>query len=593
MRRCTPALWTFVALGSLAVALGLAAGATSSELGSFEDEPAHVATALMLRDWVTTWPPAHPIRFAELYYVHFPKVAIGQWPPMYHAWLALWMLVVGASTTAVTLANATLAAAAAWLAARFVARDGRAGSGAESAPRREATPPEPDSAPMALVGFVAGGVMLALPLVRELQAAAMTEVALACVGIAAALAFARWIERPCVGRAAWFGALAVAAIMTKGPGLALALVPPLALLLARRPRLALKPSLYVAPIVVAVLCAPWYALALPLSRSTWAEGGSPSLEYALRALRYYPGEVVRLGGPTLVALAAVGLWSGLAARTSRTRTASLAAWLLALAILDGAIPSSLEARHLVIGAPAFAALAGLGAVRTVRWLVRRGAVRLALARPAAVAAALLLLAPAWPTFARATKKDWQGFDEAARAVLGDPTLAGASVLVASGSTGEGLGVLGFALQESPRLPRGTEGTRPARQVLRASKVLASAGWTGSDYRTLFGSPEELADWLSQVPVAVVLRDRSTPERHRREHLEQLDRALESEPTPWQLRARIDVVRAGVRHPGALELWVAPELARTRPRTLTLDEVLGRARPGVVWDGQAGGPPPQR
>ncbi|MEZ6017445.1 MAG: hypothetical protein R3F49_20190 [Planctomycetota bacterium] len=550
-----------------ALSFGLASGALTSGFGAYEDEPAHVTTALMLRDWIATRAPLHPVRFAEDYYLHYPKVAIGQWPPVLHIAVALWTLAFGVSQAALLALPWLLAALTAWLTARLVVRELDPDAGAR------ATGLQPRAAPPATLwwsGAVAGIVLLALPLVQEFMSLIMTELPMAFVGTLGALAFGRWLEAPSVKRAVAFALVAVLAILTKGSGLALALVPPFALLLARRPGLALRPSLWVVPVLVGLICAPWYALSLPIVRASWSEGSSPSLEYALRALTYYPPEVVRLGGPAFIALAAVGLLVSLRPRRPQAVSAALAAWLGGLALLHASIPSSLEARHLVVAAPALTVFACLGAHAVVRRAVAWGLVRFADPRWAALGASALLVLPFGALRFTQVKKDWHGFDEAAALVCANADLQGDTVLVASGAAGEGLLVLGFALHEAPRRDR---------QVLRASKVLASASWIGDGYETRFESAAGVREWLASVPVAAVLLDASTPERHRRAHLVQLRDALEGAPETWTLAQRVDVVRAGQRFPEALEVWLAPGHAARAPQLLGLDEVLGRAPRG--------------
>jgi hypothetical protein len=49
----------------------------------------------MVYDYLAGVPKENPLAWAENYYLHYPKVAIGQWPPGYHVMEALWSLVWG------------------------------------------------------------------------------------------------------------------------------------------------------------------------------------------------------------------------------------------------------------------------------------------------------------------------------------------------------------------------------------------------------------------------------------------------------------------------------------------------------------------
>src|SRR5271165_2669525 len=71
-------------------------GAFAVEFGSNADESAHYITGLMIRDYIVSVMSGHftsPIAYAENYYVHYPKVSIGIWPPLFHLTEAFWGLI--------------------------------------------------------------------------------------------------------------------------------------------------------------------------------------------------------------------------------------------------------------------------------------------------------------------------------------------------------------------------------------------------------------------------------------------------------------------------------------------------------------------
>jgi len=582
-------LTRFLVCLGVVVALGLCGGRTSSELGAFEDEPAHVVTALMIHDWLTTFEPLHPVRFAEDYYVHYPKVAVGQWPPVYHGLLALWMLVFGASKLAVLAFNWVLVALTAALigelalgeVSRVAPVAGRPHRGTNAGPFRTGV-----SRAGLVFATTTGLIYVALPLVQDLGGGAMLEVLVGLFGTLGALAFGRWMEAPGVARALAFAGCAALTILTKGSGLAFAFVPMIALVLARRPRLALAPSLWLVPVAVGLVCGPWYLFSIDQSRSSWNEGTAPGAEFVARALQYYPRELVVLGGGLFLVLVLFGVWAHLGARRAsgsggsradaaggsrfecngRERSAAYLAWPLALGCLHCVVPSSLEARHLVAAAPLLVVFGALGAHALIGRAVAFGAVMCAGTERRLVTAAMLIgLVFAVQGF-RIEPKEERGFAALARAVQERPELEGRAVLVVSGAAGEGLGVLALALTDHPRR---------SRQVLRASKVLARSSWIGADYEPRFSDARTVRRWLESVSVAAVVFDDATPARHRRAHVELVRAALASEGSPWRLVRRFDRIMAGEDYPGALELWVAPELA-TRPQvTLGLNEVLSR------------------
>src|ERR1700758_3440929 len=71
----------FVALLGFVVILQFLGGAYASGFGGYPDEPAHLVTSLMVRDFLASLDFRHSWQFAQQYYYHYPKVAIGVWPP--------------------------------------------------------------------------------------------------------------------------------------------------------------------------------------------------------------------------------------------------------------------------------------------------------------------------------------------------------------------------------------------------------------------------------------------------------------------------------------------------------------------------------
>ena len=106
-----------VALLSLAVVIvvQILSGAYSAEYSGAADEAAHAVTSLMVRDYLLTFPWQNPVDFAVQYYIHYPKVAIGHWPPGYFLAQALWWLVLPPGRMSAMAFNVVTAVAASLL----------------------------------------------------------------------------------------------------------------------------------------------------------------------------------------------------------------------------------------------------------------------------------------------------------------------------------------------------------------------------------------------------------------------------------------------------------------------------------------------
>jgi hypothetical protein len=91
----------FGVLLGLIVTFQVLDGAYASSFGvSIEgnnDETAHLVTSLMIRDLITSLDFRHPWQFAQDYYYHYPRVAIGHWPPALYGTIGIWFLAFGAS----------------------------------------------------------------------------------------------------------------------------------------------------------------------------------------------------------------------------------------------------------------------------------------------------------------------------------------------------------------------------------------------------------------------------------------------------------------------------------------------------------------
>jgi hypothetical protein len=76
-----------VLLGFVVILQGLSS-AYASGFGGFPDEPAHLVTSLMVRDFLAGLDFRHPWQFAQQYYLNYPEVTIGVWPLGFYAALA-------------------------------------------------------------------------------------------------------------------------------------------------------------------------------------------------------------------------------------------------------------------------------------------------------------------------------------------------------------------------------------------------------------------------------------------------------------------------------------------------------------------------
>ena len=97
-------LWPAAAMiGVVLLAVQISGGAFKAEFTGHPDEAAQFVSGLMVYDYLATLPRENPIAWAGQYYLHYPEVAIGHWPPGYHAMEAVWWLFLGPSRTTAML----------------------------------------------------------------------------------------------------------------------------------------------------------------------------------------------------------------------------------------------------------------------------------------------------------------------------------------------------------------------------------------------------------------------------------------------------------------------------------------------------------
>jgi len=81
-----------------------------AEFGGTPDEPAHYVTGLLVRDYITSGWPANPLEYARNYYVHYPKLGLGHWPPFFYVVQTAWSLVFTPSRVSMILLMGVLTA---------------------------------------------------------------------------------------------------------------------------------------------------------------------------------------------------------------------------------------------------------------------------------------------------------------------------------------------------------------------------------------------------------------------------------------------------------------------------------------------------
>lgn len=534
---------SFLLIFTVQIGLQVANHGYTSEFARTYDEAGHYVTGLMVHDFIAGLDWRTPMAFAENYYLHYPKVALGHWPPFYYLIQATWTLLFSPSRTSIMILMALLTSLLALIIGSSLRREFGWWAG------------------------MGGGLLfLALPLVQANTSVLMLEVCLALFAFLAAISFGKYLDTESSRWAAGFTIFAVLAIMTKANGLALGLLPPLAFLIMRRYRLLRRPSFWIPAVIVIVVCGPWYWLTLDMLKNGILEQ-SPTLDYTLAAIPTFSQHLLLSVGIGILALAGVGVFSKIVLPFGddavEGKWVALFGLLLATVVFHWIVPASFEPRHLVPALPPTICLAVAGLAYLVDTLPPHGQHR---ALKALVLSTLAIAAFLIQTFST-PRRPWHGFDRAAAAILGQPDLDGSVLLIASDPAGEGAFISEVAVREA----------RPGHFVLRGSKAFSKSRWDGTEYQSYFDTSDAMRDFLHQTPIGVLVVDRSVPPRYVTPDQRLLWTTLEESREDWDLMTTFSLVRNGIVIPDAIHVYVqrGHQTRERHPIHVDLTEMLGR------------------
>jgi hypothetical protein len=446
-------------------------GVATSDLVMYPDEPSHFVSALMIYDFVRGGAWGNPMGFAIDYYLHFPKVAIGHWPPFFHVMQAIAFFVFGRSLETAHLFQALIAGFAAGIPAMVMHR--RAG----------------------LVAGLATGATVALsPLAMYWANGVMLDLLIGLLVLVATLAWARYWQTRTLGWAMAFALLAAAAIMTKANALGLAALPVLHCALTRDGRVLLTWKTWCAALLVGVIVVPWLALTYRITADGLVQ--SWGWDYTSEALTTYPAGFPVMAGWPVTAGLIVG--AGYVLKPSRARTDPILVALLAaiagMLVLLFLVPSDTLVRYLLTVLPMVAVVATTGLI----WAARAAAARFAVGRHISTIASALMAAAVAASlasvFALPRAPHWH-----LRQVVTDIRAAGTPnpLVLASGSTRlEGGLTAAFANAEPDR----------RHYVIRGSAALASSNFSGTSYRLRFETVPEMGQFLADSQIGWVVID---------------------------------------------------------------------------------------
>jgi Dolichyl-phosphate-mannose-protein mannosyltransferase len=485
-----------------------------SEFSGTPDEPAQYVTGLMVHDYIAAGFPRSALPYARNYYLHYPKVALGHWPPFFYVVQAAWTLLFTTSRTSVMLLMAAVTALLATMLCEVL--------------RKEFS---------LAMGMSAATLFISLPVVEEFSRLVMAEMLVALLVLLAVLSYGRYLDTGRWQPSACFGVWFTLALLTNGTAIQLAMLPPFAVLFGRRWHLLRSFSFWLPAMLVLGIAGPWYLWVPGAQHESVARFGGVRFNWG--RLTGTPTAWAEMLGLILMIAATLGL---LICCRQILRGSAGGKWIASVAVVLGAYLARLligayEERHLLVNIPMllmFAALSAGWCLSQPRWQGLKAA-------PRNLAVGLALVALLSFHVYKSPIKRHYGFSEVAQDLLSRPAFKNSVFLICGSATGEGMLISEVAARES----------RPGHIVLRASKMLASENWMGLHYQPLFHDQREVLQYLESIPTGIVVIDgygRRTP------HGQLLFQGIQLHPEKWELLAQSPPSGGGTFPAGDIQVY---------------------------------------
>lgn len=482
------------------------------------DEPSHFLNGYFIASYIKDHFGSNPLAFATDFYIHYPKISIGHWPPAYYGFLGLVFLVLPPTYTTIFILNVLVAALPVIGVAVALGR---------LSGRRAA---------------LAGATIYALaPLTLEGHAMFMVDQPLAACLLTATALWIGYALKPAWLRALGFATVSALAVLVKGNGWVALFIPFFHSALTGNWRRLVSVKLFVAALLAAAVVVPWYLVTAKIAADGFNyQAGVGFAAKALAANLIFLGGNISWVGMALALYAIVAEFRERAASPLRwTIVSGVLSLVLATLTLQSLVPVDIVDRYMAPALPAVVVLTVLGAVRLLASL--RGA-RTGIWRAAGASALVAVMA--WPGM-----RHW--FERMPKADVGASLIAERlapaarpAVTVIDGSSGyEGAFIAAMAVHD-PLL---------TSYVVRASKLLADSNFMGSNYTLKFQNPPSVLAELRRLGVQHVVLVRLGEDTFT--HSTQLRQALTLPESGYWLAESL----AHKNHPGVTEVYesIAP------------------------------------
>lgn len=500
-----------VALAVLAAAMVSLHALNSGLSGS--DEGSHFLNGYLIWSYLTKAIGQNPMTYATDFYVHYPKISIGHWPPLYYVFLASFFFVLPHAPFPFMIVNLVVGALPALLVARVV---------------RQVL-----GLPWAVLAAI---TYVLIPISLNNTVRLMLDQALAGFCLLAALLWSAYAKEPTLRRGLAYAAVAAAAILLKGNGWVLGVFPFFHIALMGRWRVLLNWRTYVAGALALSLVGAWTVATYKISSDgfNYAWG----LDYFLLATSTFLFALYANLGPFGLIAALVGIVGSISSKDRpelREVGRTGLAMVLATILFHSIVPVDLDSRYMSSAIPPLAIFMAIGVWMTTR---RWQSVAVWPWPVLTVALALFCIPGILFLHNRPARFDMR-MDLVAAQVAEQP---GGLVVVIDGNAGaEGALAAEVALRD------------PARQnyVVRSSQLLAKSDFMGKRYALRVDTPDVVLGLLDDISCSAVVVAEGPFIEPRFAHSDLLLSALRHPSSPFRLKQTYE----HYRHDGRTYLYL--------------------------------------
>jgi hypothetical protein len=459
---------------------------------SGSDEPSHFLNGYFVNLYFKSHFGENPLNFAKAYYLHYPKISIGHWPPAFYGFVGLLFFVLPASFTTVFSINLAFQIILTTVIAITVNHLSRMS-----------------------IAVIAALVYSLTPISVESVAMFMPDGAVATFAIASVASWLAYASNPSFKAALLFSAFAAVTVLIKGNGWLVAFVPVFHLLLTNQWRVLASPKLYAAAAIGGIVVVPWYFLTAKLSAAGFNyQAGIP---YATHALLFNMSALARNVGTFGLLLAFATALAEYRDRNINRQRWTIVAGCISLALatllLQSIIPVDTVDRYMAPALPPVLVLAFLGVDRIIS--IFRYPKRLSPAIPAVLvmACTIAMIGNGAQHLLNRNPKIDIGIREMVEFI--DKDKLPHAVLVDGSAPAEGAVIAALAVMDD----------KLQNYAIRSSKILAQSNFMGSDYALQYGDAAQTLAGIRNLGIRYVVtvrEGRSSPFPH----CDQLDEALQ-------------------------------------------------------------------